>query len=210
MPGQTIPRCTPQRRERLWRRSASRCPLPRCPAAPLPVTVRPYWYPGVTAVGQASSNSKPIRSGHPPAQGHPPVLAVDNASVRLARPHVHTGESARAASRSSSRAARLSANAVMSGLARRMVAQRSHVSRSSCSAVTCVEPRYPRSISARVGHWRVGVWCSASLRLASHPGESRRAPPRAAARHRTRGRSPPLHPVRRQADAPHPARGRGH
>jgi len=38
MPGQTIPRCTPQRRERLWRRSCES--LRRCvaaPAAPLPI-----------------------------------------------------------------------------------------------------------------------------------------------------------------------------
>ena len=46
---------------------------------------------GVAAVGQAPSNSEPIRSGRPPAQGHRRVLAVDNASVRLARSHVHTG-----------------------------------------------------------------------------------------------------------------------
>ena len=46
---------------------------------------------GVAAVGQAPSNSEPIRSGTLPAQGHRPVLAVDDASVRLARSHVHTG-----------------------------------------------------------------------------------------------------------------------
>ena len=45
----------------------------------------------VAAVGQAPSNSKPIRSGALPAQGHRPVLAVDDTSVRLARSHVHTG-----------------------------------------------------------------------------------------------------------------------
>ena len=51
---------------------------------------------GVTAVGQASSNSEPIRSGRPCVhRGHRPVLAVDNASVRLARPHVHTGTTER-------------------------------------------------------------------------------------------------------------------
>ena len=46
---------------------------------------------GVAAVGQAPSNSEPIRSGHPPCAGTSIVLAVDNASVRLARSHVHTG-----------------------------------------------------------------------------------------------------------------------
>ena len=47
---------------------------------------------GVAAVGQAPSNSEPIRSGRPPCtRGHRPVRAVDNASVRLARSHVHTG-----------------------------------------------------------------------------------------------------------------------
>ncbi len=33
------------------------------------VSVRPARYPGVTAVGQASSNSEPIRSGRPPCAG---------------------------------------------------------------------------------------------------------------------------------------------
>jgi len=46
---------------------------------------------GVPAVGQASSHSEPIRSGALPAQDIRPVLAVDNASVRLARSRVHTG-----------------------------------------------------------------------------------------------------------------------
>ena len=55
------------------------------------VTVRSSRYPALRQSGQASSNSGPIRSGALPAQGHPPVLAVDNASVRLARSHVHTG-----------------------------------------------------------------------------------------------------------------------
>jgi hypothetical protein len=48
-------------------------------------------YPALPQSGQASSNSGPIRSGALPAQGHPLVLAVDNASVRLAPSHVHTG-----------------------------------------------------------------------------------------------------------------------
>ena len=56
-----------------------------------PVTVRSSRYPALRQSGQASSNSGPIRSGALPAQGYPPVLAVDNASVRLARSHVHTG-----------------------------------------------------------------------------------------------------------------------
>ena len=50
----------------------------------LPVT-------GVAAVGQAPSNSQPIRSGRPPCAGTSTGLAVDNATVRLARSHVHTG-----------------------------------------------------------------------------------------------------------------------
>ena len=45
----------------------------------------------VAAVGQAPSNSESIRSGPPPCTGTSTGLAVDNATVRLARSHVHTG-----------------------------------------------------------------------------------------------------------------------
>lgn len=45
---------------------------------------------GVAAVEQALSNSQPIRSGRLCA-GTSTGLAVDNATVRLARSHVHTG-----------------------------------------------------------------------------------------------------------------------
>ena len=47
---------------------------------------------GVAAVGQAPSNSEPIRSGRPPCAGDiDRCWPSTTASVRLARSHVHTG-----------------------------------------------------------------------------------------------------------------------
>ena len=69
MPGQTIPRCTPQRPERLWRRSASRCPaarkrsvkpaapLPRCPAAQRPIRLMIRRVPRSRCLGLNPSGS---------------------------------------------------------------------------------------------------------------------------------------------------------
>ena len=54
----------------------------------------PFGHTGIRALRQSGKHRRTASRSGPgalPAQGHRPVLAVENASVRLARSHVHTG-----------------------------------------------------------------------------------------------------------------------
>ena len=79
-------------------RTAARPRKRRTSHRALPVTRLPSTLPGIRRSGSRTSiveqRADPVRAPcvH---RGHRPVLAVDNASVRLARPHVHTGTTER-------------------------------------------------------------------------------------------------------------------
>ena len=67
----------------------------------LEVTVRPSRYPALRQSGKHRRTASRSGPGLSLRRDIRPVLAVDNASVRLARPHVHTGFTERLQSRTS-------------------------------------------------------------------------------------------------------------